>query len=195
MTCIISDKTDHFWFLLINLLLKSRGKKSQASMNVALLMGLFAQQFEYYDSIFFRKLKEIVIFLDQTSTEQFQYNIYHTQQSHQRTTPSATTKQRKIKVSKRLIALSKKRVINLTPLNEKCNLHFADLDRNCFNTIFFPLPHHKNYPPLVVMYRSTSQDSQEIRNPQVPTKTGNKDFFPTQALSPFHFNNYVLSEH
>lgn len=157
-------------------------------------MGLFAQHFEYYDSSFFRKLKETVIFPDQTSTKPFQY-IYHAQQNHQRTTPSATTKQRKIKVSKHLIALSKKRAINLTPLKEKCNLHFADLDRNCFNTIFFPLPHHKNDQPLAVMYRSTSQGSQEIRNPEVPTKTGNKDFFPTQALSPLHFSNYVLSEH
>lgn len=135
-----------------------------------LLMGLFAQQFECYDSIFFRKRKEKVIFPDQTSTKQFQYNIYHTQQNHQRTTPSATTKQRKIKVSKHLIALSKKRAINLTPLKEKCNLHFADLDRNCFNTIFFPLPHHKNSPPLVMMYRSTSQDSRD----QEPAST-NKD--------------------
>lgn len=34
-------------------------------------MGLFPQQFEYYDSIFFRKQKNIVIFPDQTSTKQF----------------------------------------------------------------------------------------------------------------------------
>ena len=34
-------------------------------------MGLFAQEFEYSDSIFFRKLKEIVIFPDQTSTKRF----------------------------------------------------------------------------------------------------------------------------
>lgn len=53
----------------------------------------------------------------------------------------------------------KKRAINLTPLKEKCNLHSADLDRNCFNTIFSPLPRHKIYPPLVVMYRPTSQGS------------------------------------
>lgn len=62
----------------------------------------------------------------------------------QRTAPSETAKQRKIKVSKPLIALSQKGAINLTPLTAKCNLLFADLDRNCFNTIFPPLPHHKN---------------------------------------------------